>query len=317
MGQYIERPVFEGGAGISTVQISLVRPVTESVKPSRALWVPFPFGRPLGPPNSPDIQMDVLRATLGLVDERNGPAVIDYLDGFEYEPVEDTAWSCPVTFPAAVPATEVGTLIAQIKQEVQLLRPWFDEGLRRRGRTAVGTSGKDADSIDEMLEILARFAANAELEVPNGYAHQMPQLLRYIADDVRAFYNEAATSKPGAAFPLPDDLLEWFFLTTIAGETFYRVREKLLAADILVLMAGGLDNDIIDDRLSLLPGTTASQEENLLRQPGVSRELFQWSAEVFQVAQPNRLSWTIVPVAMRDRRGERVNTEIHKKVLPK
>jgi hypothetical protein len=261
--------------------------------------------------------MDVLRATLGLVDERSGPALKDYLDVFEYEPVEDAVWSCPVTFPVAVPATEIGTLIAQIKQEVQLLRPWFDEGLRRRGRTAVGTSGKDACSIDEMLEILARFAVNSELEVPSGYAHQMPQLLRYIADDVRAFYNEAAISKPGAAFPLPDDLLEWFFLATIAGEMFYRVRERLLAADILVLMAKGLNDDMIDDQLSLLPGTTASKEENLLRQPGISRELLQRSAEVFQVAQPNRLSWTIVPVAMRDRHSERLNTGIHKKVLSK
>ncbi|GIT44075.1 MAG: hypothetical protein Ct9H300mP11_20110 [Chloroflexota bacterium] len=180
MAQYIERPISEGGAGISTVQISLVRPVTESVKPSRALWVPFPFGRPLGPPNRPDIQMSVLRATLGLVNEPSGPALIDYLDGIEDESVEDTAWSCPVTFPTAVPATEIDTLIAKFKQEVQLLKPWFDEGLRRRGHTAVGTSGKDAGSIDEMLQILARFAVSAELEVPDGYVYQMPQLLRYI-----------------------------------------------------------------------------------------------------------------------------------------
>ena len=309
MAQYIERPVSEGGAGISTVQISLVRPVTESVKPSRALWVPFPFGRPMGPPNRPDVQMDVLRATLRLVEEPSGPALIDYDDSVEYELIDDMVWSCPVTFPAAVPATEVDTLIGQIKQEVQLLKPWFDEGVRRRGRTAVGTSGKDAGSIDEMVEILARFAVNSELDVQDGYAHQMPQLLRYIADDVRDFYNEAAISKPGAAFPGPDDLLEWFFLTTIAGEVFYRVKERLLDADMLVLMSKGLDDDIIDARLSLLPGTTALKAENLLRQPGVSRELLQRSAQVFQFTQPNRLSWTIVPVAMRDRHGERLNTK--------
>ena len=311
MAQYIERPVSEGGAGISTVQISLGRPVTESVKPSRALWVPFPFGRPMGPPNRPDIQTDVLRATLRLVDETSGPALIDYIDSFEDEPIEDTAWSCPVTFPKTVPATEVDTLISQLKQEAQLLRPWFDEGLRQRGRTAVGTSGKDANSIDEMLEILARFAVSAELKIPDGYGHQMPQLLRYIADDVRGFYNEAAISKPGAAFPLPDDLLEWFFLTTIAGEVFYRVKERLLAADVLVLMAKGLDDAAIDNRLSLLPGTTASKAESLLKQPSVSRELFQRSAEVFQVAQPNRLSWTIVPVAMRDRHGESLDPRLN------
>ncbi|GIT02379.1 MAG: hypothetical protein CM1200mP27_10040 [Chloroflexota bacterium] len=115
---------------------------------------------------------------------------------------------------------------------------------------------------------------------------------------------------------MPNDLLEWFFLTTIAGEVFYRVRERLLAADMLVLMAKGLDDDTIDDRLSLLPGTTASKAENLLRQPDVSRDLLQRSAEVFQVAQPNRLSWTIVPVAMRDRHGERLNTKMNKNALP-
>ena len=85
------------------------------------------------------------------------------------------------------------------------------------------------------------------------------------------------------------------------------MREKLLASDMLVLMAEGLDDNTIDDRLSLLPQTTVSMSEDLLRQPGVSRELLQQSAEVFQADQPNRLSWTIIPVAMRDRRGERSN----------
>ena len=305
MAQYIERPVVQGGAGIATVQISLVRPVTESVKPSRALWVPFPFGRPLGPPNRPEIQMDVLRRTLALVDEVSGPALNDYPDDMERVPIEAEGWSCPVTFPAAVPETEADTLIVQLKQEAQLLRPWFDEGLRQRGRTAVGTSGKDPDSIDEMLEILVRFAVNAEMTVPDGYAHPMPQLLRYVADDVRDFYNESAISKPGATFPAPEDLLDWFFLRTIAGDVFYKVRNRLLAADMLVLMAKGLDDNSIDDRLALLPGTTISMAGNLLRQPGVSRELLQRSAEVFQDEQPNRLSWTIIPVAMRDRRRER------------
>lgn len=300
----IERPETEGGAGIATVQISLIRPVTEETKPPRALWVPFPFGRPLGPPNRPDIQLDVLRRTLILVEQATGPALVDY-DGAEGdEPIEDAAWSCPVTFPAAEPESESGALTAQLRQEAQLLRPWFDEGLRTRGRTSIGTSGKGADSIDEMLGILVRFAADAEMTVPDGYARTMPQLLRYITDDVRDFYYEAAISKPGAAFPSPNDLLEWFFLKTVAGEVFYQVREKLLAADMLVLMAKGLDDEAIDGRLSLLAGTAGAMAPGLLRRPGISRELLRESAAVFQADQPNRLSWTIVPVSMRDRRGE-------------
>ncbi len=254
----IERPPSEGGAGIATVQISLVHQVTAATKPPRALWVPFPFGRPLGPPNRPDIQFDVLRRTLALVGQAAGPALIDY-DGPEGdEHVENTAWSCPVTFPAAEPESESGALVAQLRLEAQLLRPWFDEGQRTRGRTSVGTSGKGVDSIDEMLEILVRFASDVDMTVPDGYAHPMPQLLRYITDDIRDFYYEAATSKPGAAFPSPLDLLEWFFLQTVAGDVFYQVRERLLAADMLVLMAKGLDVDEIDIRLSLLAGTTVT-----------------------------------------------------------
>ena len=235
--------------------------------------------------------------------------MIDY-DGPEGdEHVEEMAWSCPVTFPPAEPESESGALVAQLRQEAQLLRPWFDEGLRARGRTSVGTSGKGVDSIEEMLEILVRFAADADMTVLEGYARTMPQLLRYITDDIRDFYYEAAISKPGAAFPSPTDLLEWFFLKTVAGEVFYQVREKLLAADMLVLMAKGLDDDGIDGRLSLLAGTTGAMAHDLLRQPGVSRELVRESAAIFQAGQPNRLSWTIVPVSMRDRRSDRTESK--------
>ncbi len=289
--------------------MSLVRPVTENVKPSRALWVPFPFGRPLGPPNQPNVQLDVLRRTLALVDEPSGPIIVDYPDDLDEEQEDDTVWSCPVTFPASVPETESDALTTQLQQEAQLLQPWFYEGLRQRGRTTVGTSGKTPDSIGEMLGILARFATDGDMTVPDGYAHPMPQLLRYITDDVRDFYNEAAISKPGAAFPAPLDLLEWFFLTTVAGDVFYQVRNRLRASDILVLMAKGLDDTQIDARLSLLDGTTSSIAEKLLQHPGVSRELLHKTAEVFQADQPNRLSWTIIPIAMRDRHIERSDCE--------
>ena len=41
LSQYIERIPENGGAGIATVQVSLIRPVSEAVRPPRALWVPF------------------------------------------------------------------------------------------------------------------------------------------------------------------------------------------------------------------------------------------------------------------------------------
>ena len=169
----------------------------------------------------------------------------------------------------------------------------------------MGTSGKDADSIDEMLEILVRFAVEDDLSQLDGYAHPMPQLLRYITDDVRDFYYEASTSKPGVESPSPSDLLEWFFLQTVAGDVYYQMHEKVLAADVLVLMAKGLEDDVIENRLSLSVGTMATTGDDVLRNPGISRELLQKSAEVFLADQPNRLSNTIVPLVMRGRRSER------------
>ena len=80
LAHYLERPVSEEEAGVATVQISLIRPVTEALKPPRALWVPFPFGRPLGPPDRVDIQLDVLRRTLALAHEPVGPVLCDYVE---------------------------------------------------------------------------------------------------------------------------------------------------------------------------------------------------------------------------------------------
>ena len=230
LSQYIERAEEDGGAGIATIQVSLIRPVSEAVRPPRALWVPFPLGRPLGPPNRPEVQLDVLRQTLGLVDQPSAPALVDYPDTLIDDIPPEEGWSCPVTFPSVEPKTESESLKVQLRTEAQLLRPWFDEGFRTRGRTTVGTSGKGADSIGEMLEILVAFSLEADMTIPDGYDHPMPRLLRYLTADIRAFYSEAAISKPGARFPSPEDLEEWFFLETVAGDVFYQVRERLLSA---------------------------------------------------------------------------------------
>ena len=305
LSQYIERPPEEGGAGISTVQVSLIRPVTEAVRPPRALWVPFPLGRPFGPPNHPDIQLDVLKETLRLVEQPGAPSLIDYTDTTEDEIWPEDGWSCPVTFPGTQPETASEALKAQLHTEVQLLRPWFDEGLRRRGRTTVGITGKSAESIGEMLEIMASFARGVEIAVPNGYKQPMPGVLRYLAADIRAFYEEAATSKPGAILPDPEDLEQWFFLETVAGDVFYEVRERLLRADLLVLMAHALDDDEIDHRLVLNLGSAADLTRNTLSEPAITRELLQESAKAYQAGLIGRFTRSFIPISMRDRRHER------------
>lgn len=55
-------------ADIPTVGLSLLQLVTKKVRPPRALYVPFPFGYPLGKPNDIRLQHEVIRAALALLE---------------------------------------------------------------------------------------------------------------------------------------------------------------------------------------------------------------------------------------------------------
>ncbi len=55
-------------AGIPTVGLSLLQMVTKKVRPPRALYVPFPFGYPLGKPNDIKLQHKIIRAALDLLE---------------------------------------------------------------------------------------------------------------------------------------------------------------------------------------------------------------------------------------------------------
>jgi hypothetical protein len=66
--------------GIATVAIMLLREVAERVQPPRALWVPFKHGYPLGEPNNPDLQKQIIRAALRLLEmpEMKPPVLENY-----------------------------------------------------------------------------------------------------------------------------------------------------------------------------------------------------------------------------------------------
>ena len=62
-------------AGITTVSLSLLREITEKIRPPRALFVPFPLGYPLGEPDNPDLQTRILRAAFALLPRTNTPVL--------------------------------------------------------------------------------------------------------------------------------------------------------------------------------------------------------------------------------------------------
>ncbi len=190
--------------------------------------MPFELGRPLGAPNEPEFQLDVLRATLRLLERETGPVLEDYPhDAPTSEAVE--GWACAVALPAPGPPESGPDAVRQtLLNEVSLLHPWYDEAKRARGRTAVGLSGLD---IDEIAGFLAAFAAGESPSPPDGAAEQMPLLIRFLSDDLKAFYMEAATAQPGRAFPTSDEINGWLFHETAFGDVLYRVRDRLAGSE--------------------------------------------------------------------------------------
>jgi len=223
LAHYIER------AGVATTSISLVREQTERIRPPRALWVPFPLGRPLGIPDDVEFQLDVMRAAFALLDTATEPTIDDYpIDAPGSGP---EAWACPLNL--ATPTDE--SLTGRLRAEVDRLRPWAAETRRQRGRTMFGLSGAAADQVDEVAAALAAVAQSGDLEtVPTTdfeLAHDMPFVLRHLADDLRSYYHEAIAAQPGDIAPNHDALNEWIFGQTAFGELLVTIGDHLTAAE--------------------------------------------------------------------------------------
>ena len=61
--------------GIPTASITMLPDITRKIRPPRALAVPYPLGFPLGEANKPDLQTEVLRQLLALLDRDDVPVL--------------------------------------------------------------------------------------------------------------------------------------------------------------------------------------------------------------------------------------------------
>ena len=61
--------------GITTVSVSLLREITEKIRPPRALFVPYPLGYPLGAPYDTMLQTRIMRAAFTLLTRNDCPVL--------------------------------------------------------------------------------------------------------------------------------------------------------------------------------------------------------------------------------------------------
>ncbi len=205
--------VFEA-AGIATIVLSSVREMAVNVAPPRALHCEFPLGRPLGHPDDPTFQHDVLTRAFALLDEQSGPVLVDHPVVIETETeTEPVSCTLPPRFdPNLAPAVD----------EARGLRKAYDRCAARRGVTSVGRV-IGADAVPAALGILVAIAEGAdwkEAGIPGGNTTA-------VCHDIRTYYEEAALELVNGPLPGPRALEDWFYEQTHAGRAILAARHAI------------------------------------------------------------------------------------------
>lgn len=169
-----------------------MREHTAKINPSRALWVPFELGRPLGVPGDAAFHTRVLCAALQLLEAPSGPVLMDFPE--DAPPVADdaTPLACPISFaplPEELSATDL--MRATFQREIGQLRTWYDLAVSTRERTTVGVSRLTPEEMGTFIGAFldGRTPPNPRSDIP------IAALFRFAVEDLKAYYCEAITAQ--------------------------------------------------------------------------------------------------------------------------
>lgn len=237
------------GSGIATASISLVRRFTELVRPPRALWVPFPFGRPLGAPRNVAVQRLVLVSTLELLRRLEGPVLEDLILPPQFEHLDSkfqaigrkcSPTGCDLT--PAVTGRNTEEVISDapkpydgafdlVHDEIDALGASHRRYREQYRRTQVGASGSTPETILDAAKTIHRFVcAEKSLEAERADTLQMREarLIRSAIDDLKAFYIEARLAQNELAFEDASAVNDWLWLQTHMGGLLIAARDRLI-----------------------------------------------------------------------------------------
>ena len=152
---------------------------------------------------------------LSLLERSDGPFVLEDFPEDAPEAGEDVeVLSCPVRFDDQdADASDSDPLRANLIREIQAMRPWYDMALKKRGRTTLGGSGIDLDSLGDFIYSFIKG------EEPNHLRKDMdPSVtLKLAVEDLKGYYIEAVTAQPGQEGLSSKALKDWFWNKTTAG----------------------------------------------------------------------------------------------------
>ena len=131
----------------------------------------------------------------------------------------DGAWRNPVELPAPDgDFADADGARESLLAEISLLAPQYAAAVEQRGRTSVGLSGLN---LDDMAAHLTSFLGGEGAAAPRADMSKA-LLMRFAADDLKAYYMEAAAVGPGR--PSSAQLNDWFWRGTVAGRIMIALR---------------------------------------------------------------------------------------------
>jgi hypothetical protein len=209
--------------GVPCVAIGAVRVQMEKTQPPRGLFVPFQLGRPVGEPEDAAFQRRVLLQALALLERDDGPVI---LEDFPDDPPnwQETPEWMPPPLPASASPENPQAWRDAFAGEMAALQPAWQRARMRYGRTTVGLSFLPPA---DWPALAAGFLAG---DTPLVVGHATPALaLRFLCDDIKAFYGEAAQAD-GAA-PSARQVDAWFWRQTLAGRMLVALRGMATASE--------------------------------------------------------------------------------------
>jgi hypothetical protein len=210
--------------GFPSVALGAVRAQMEKTRPPRSLWTAAQLGRPVGEPEDREFQRRVVLAALRLLERTDGQVI---LEDFPEDPPglrDMPGWDAPA-LPAMTATPHAPDAWSQcFADELALLLPLWRQAQQRFSRTTVGLSFQLPEAWPGFA---TRFLAG---ELPVVAEHDTPALaLRFLCDDVKSLYGEAAQAV-GAA-PSSRQVDAWFWRQTVAGRLLIALRDMALASE--------------------------------------------------------------------------------------
>jgi len=191
--------------------------------PPRAVYVPYPFGLPLGHPGDIATQQAILNLAFSTLDAPSGPVLLEFHDG-----------AAAAENGSPLQASEVDpdeqARAADFATEVTLMRRYWEQRLAATGRTGVGLSGIPPQRFRGVVRFLEAFIVNPLADSDDRRPDvPVPMFIRNCIEDLRVMYVEARLqTHPQESSP---DRQRWLLGSTALGIIVRKVREVMEASD--------------------------------------------------------------------------------------